>query len=303
MKITMKSLLAVIIVALLGVAPATRAQDDKPLKVVASFSILGDMVKNIGGKAIDLTVLAGPDADMHTFQPTPAQVKAIAEADIIAINGLGLDRWMQPLIESSGTHAKLLVASAGVKARFFGEDVRQTVDPHAWQNITFGRIYIRNIANALIGAAPEHGAMFRENMIKYDAELKKMDANIRDAFKNIPPEKRKIITSHDAFGYFGEAYDITFLAPQGLSTEAEPSAQAVAKLINQIKEEKVSTVFIENLSDPRLMEQIADETGARMGGTLYSDALSPPSGPAPTYLGIFKNNVPKMREAMERNGD
>ncbi len=288
--------------ALLPFGPAfAQTPGVKPLKVVASFSVLGDMVWNIGGDAIELSVLAGPDADMHTYQPAPADVKALAEADVIAINGLGLDHWMQPLIEASNTRAKLLVASAGIKPLFSDEGDKAVPDPHAWQDLGNARVYARNIAGALIGSAPEHGAVFRENLAKYDDEIKKTDAYVRGQLKNISPGKRKIITSHDAFGYFGKAYDVTFLAAQGLSTESEPSAKAVAQLIDQIKEEKVSAVFVENIKDPRLMQQIAKESRAKIGGTLYADALSDPKGPAPTYLDMFRHNVKLMKEAMEQN--
>ena len=272
---------------------------DKPLQVVASFSILGDMVKQIGGAAVQVTVLAGPNADMHTFQPTPEDAKALANADLIAINGLGLDHWMQRLFEASGTHAKLLVASMGVKPRLLGEGDHALADPHAWQDLANGRLYVRNIAGALMEALPAQATAISERAARYDAELKKMDAYVREQFADIPPEKRKIITSHDAFGYFGTAYGVTFLSPLGMDTGGGASAITVAKLIEQIKAEGVKEVFIENMTDPRLMEQIAHDSGVRMGGELYSDALSPPNGPAPTYLDMFRANVPKLRDAME----
>lgn len=297
-----KKFLPVLLALLLGLSPHAFAEPERPVKVVVSFSILGDMVHQIGGEAIELKVLAGPNADMHTFQASPQDAKAIAEADIIVINGLGLDRWMQPLVRASDTHAKLLVASAGVKPRKFSEGDSTVVDPHAWQDLSNGRLYLRNIANALVSAAPAHGREIRARALSYDAEMKKTDSWVREQFARIPLERRKIITSHDAFGYFGDAYGVTFLAPQGLSTEAETSAFDIAKLVEQIKGEKVGEVFIENMTDPRLMEQIARDSGAKMGGILYSDSLSTPNGPAPTYLDMFRNNAPLMREAMMENG-
>lgn len=293
------SLVCCLVLALCGVL---RAEPLPPVRVVASFSLLGDLVKQVGGEAVDVVTLAGPDSDLHAFQPTPQDAKTLAQADIIAINGLGIDHFIQRLIVASHTKGKLLVASAGVKARFFGEGKDAVADPHAWQDPRLLRVYVRNIAGALIKASPDNEALFRANADRLDAELKKMDAFIREQFKDIPPAKRKIVTTHDAFGYFGDAYDIRFIAPLGMNEEAEPSAQDIAALIQFIKREKVRTVFIENLHDPRLMEQISKETGAKLGGTLYSDALSPPDGPVPTTLDIFRTNVPKLREAMMGNG-
>lgn len=274
---------------------------EKPLEVVASFSILGDMAREIGGEAVHVTVLAGPDADMHAFQPKPDDAKAVAQADIILINGLGFEGWLHRLIEASGTHAKLLVASAGVKPRILRKGDKPAADPHAWQNLAFGRLYARNIAGALEAALPDHAAELRERAERYDSRLKETDAWVRKQFADIPAAKRKIITSHDAFGYFGDAYEVTFLAPLGMNPEVSATAANVAALIDQIRAEKVRVVFVENMRDPRLMQRIAHETGAKLGDALYSDALSPPDGPAPTYIDMFRANVPKMRAAMEES--
>jgi zinc/manganese transport system substrate-binding protein len=272
---------------------------EPPLQVVTSFSILGNMVKEIGGDAVNVTVLAGPDADMHAFQPRPDDAKALTHAAIIVINGLGFEGWLHRLIEASGTHAKLLVASAGVKPRILKEGNKPVADPHAWQNLAFGRIYARNIAGALAAALPGHAAEISKRAERYDAQLKDMDATVREQFTDIPEAKRKIITSHDAFGYFGEAYGVTFLSPIGMNSETSASASDVARLIDQIKAEGVKVVFIENMSDPRLMKRIAHESGARLGDALYADALSPPDGPVSTYLDMFRANAPKLREAMQ----
>jgi len=295
----MKKHLLIASIALLALLAVTARAEERPLRIVASFSILGDMIKQIGGEAVDVYVLAGPNADMHAYQPTTNDIKILSKADVIAINGLGFDTKMKGMAEASRARAKLLVASAGVKPIFVGEGDSAVPDPHAWQNPLNGRIYVRNIAGALIGAAPEQGAKIRERAAAYDAELKKTDAWIKEKLKNIPPEKRIIITTHDAFRYFGKAYDIKFLAPLGVNEEAEPTSSGIAGLIKQIRDEGVRKVFIENMNDPRLMKQIAKDGGAQMGGTLYSDALSEPDGPAPTYLDIFRHNVPLMRDAME----
>ncbi len=275
------------------------AADKPPLRVVASFSILGDMVKQVGGDAVAVTVLVGPDSDAHGYQPTPEDAKAVAAADIIAINGLGLEGWIGRIIEASGSKARLLVASAGVKLRVMEHDGKVAYDPHAWQDLRNGRLYVRNIAGALMAAVPEQAEAIRKRATAYDAELKAMDKSIREQFESISEERRKIVTSHDAFGYFGEAYGVTFLAPLGMNDEAA-AASDVAALIRQIKDEGIKTVFLENMTNPRLIRQIAEDSGATVGGTLYSDSLSDADGSAPSYLDMFKNNVPKFKAAMDR---
>ena len=273
---------------------------DAPVHVVASFSILADMVRTVGGGDVVVTSLVAPDADTHAYQPTTEDAKALARADLIFVNGLGFEGWMQRLVEASGTKGAVVVVSVGVNPRTMTDDGKRITDPHAWQDLANGRVYVRNIAAALERTAPAHAAAFRERAARYDAELVKTDAEVRKQLADIQVAQRKIITSHDAFGYFGAAYGVTFLAPVGISTESEPSASDVAKLIKQIKAEGVRDVFLENMTNGKLIEQIAKDTGAEMGGTLYSDALSLPAGAAPTYLAMFSNNVPKLRAAMLR---
>jgi zinc/manganese transport system substrate-binding protein len=269
-----------------------------PLHVVASFSILADMVKNVGGEDVVVTSLVGPDSDTHTYQPTPSDVKSLAHADLVFVNGLGFEGWMQRLIEASGFKGTVAVASQGITPRQMTDDGKQVTDPHAWQDLSNGHIYVQNIAAALALAAPTHTAEFRKRAMIYDAELLKEEKVVRTAFAGIPPAQRKIITSHDAFGYFGAAYGVTFLAPEGVSTESEASASGIAALIRQIKAEGIKEVFIENMTNPKLIRQIGKDAGAKMGGTLYSDALSSDKGPAPTYLAMFENNVPKLKASM-----
>ncbi len=275
---------------------------DRPLHVVASFSILADMVRNVGGDDVVVTSLVAPDADTHAYQPTTEDAKSLAKADMIFVNGLGFEGWMQRLIEASGTKGAVVVASEGIKSRVMIDDGKKITDPHAWQDLANGRVYVKNIAAALERAVPEHATAISARAAHYDAELVKVDAETRKQLADIPAKQRKIITSHDAFGYFGAAYGVTFLAPVGISTEAEPSASDVAKLVKQIKAEGVREVFIENMTNPKLIEQIGKDAGAELGGTLYSDALSAPTGSAPTYLAMFSNNVPKLRAAMLRAG-
>lgn len=272
-----------------------------PLPVVASFSILGDMVQEIGGDAITVTTLVGPDSDTHTYQPTPEDAKKLTHAQLVFVNGLSFEGWMQRLAEASGTKAETIITSTGVTPRSMEDDGKTVTDPHAWQNLANGRIYVKNIATALEHAIPDEAKAIAKRAAAYDAAIAHKDEDTRKAFAAIPATQRKIITSHDAFGYFGAAYGITFLAPVGMNTEAEASAKDVAKLMDQIKTEGVQEVFIENMTNPKLIEQIAKDTGATMGGELYADALSPPDGKAATYLAMFDNNVPKLKAAMEKN--
>jgi zinc/manganese transport system substrate-binding protein len=272
-----------------------------PLNVVASFSVLGDMVHEVGGDAIALTTLVGPDGDAHTFEPAPKDARALSEADLIVMNGLELEKWMEKLVKASGTKASILIASKDVKARAMNEDGLSVPDPHAWQDLQNGILYVRNIEAALIKTDPADAALFKANAAALTAKLKKLDQWTHAEIDSVPAAKRKVITTHDAFGYFGAAYGVTFLAPSGISTEAEPGAGSLAKLIDQIRKEKIKALFIENMSDPRLMTTISHETGATLGGELFSDALSPADGPAPTYPAMFENNVPKLVAAMKLN--
>ena len=290
-------LYAVLIARLLLVPVAAHAADAK-LKVVASFSVLADIVKNVGGDRVTVTSLVGPDGDAHVFEPTPADAKAVAAAAVVVVNGLGLEGWMERLIESSGYQGPVVVASNGVTSRTMDEDGTTVTDPHAWQDLGNGRLYVDNIAAALAAADPPGAAAYRAAASAYGAEIAAKDAWVRAELKDVPSAQRRIITSHDAFGYFGAAYGVTFLAPVGVSTEAEPSAAGIAGLIKQMRVEGIKIVFFESMTSPKLVQILADEAGARVGGTLYSDALSPPGGPADSYLAMFDNNVPQLKAAM-----
>lgn len=281
---------------LLCAAPAMA--DPTPVPVVASFSILGDMVKTIGGDAVSVKILVGPNSDTHTYQPTPDDAKTITDAKIVFVNGLGFEGWMQRLIESSGYKGPVVTASNGVNPRTMMDDGAKITDPHAWQDLSNGRMYVRNIAAALEQQIPDQAAAIRARAEKYDGQLADMDVQVKKQFAEIPAAQRKIITSHDAFGYFGAAYGMKVLAPIAGNTEAEPNAADVAQIGDQMKREGIKTIFLENMINPRLVEQLAKDAGAKVGGTLYSDALSAPGEAAPTYLDMFKNNIPKMRAAM-----
>jgi zinc/manganese transport system substrate-binding protein len=281
---------------LLGLSGGADAADK--IKAVASFSILGDMVSQVGGDRVDVITLVGPDGDAHVYEPTPADAKNLAAARILFINGLGFEGWMERLDKSSGFKGKAVVASTGVKSRQMVEDEKTITDPHAWQSLANGKLYVANIRDGLIAVDPAGKAVYEANATKYLDAIAKEEAIVQQTLASLPKERRKIITSHDAFGYFGAAYGLEVIAPEGVSTESEASAKDVAKIIRQIKAENIPAVFMENITDHRLLDQIAKETSAKIGGTLYTDALSPPSGPAGTYLDMFRNNIVTLAEAL-----
>jgi len=370
-RVLLKSAAALVALSL-ATAPAT-AQADEPIPVVASFSILADMVERIGGEHVDVTMLVGPDGDAHVYQPTPAAARAVSDAEILVVNGLEFEGWMDRLIEASGFEGVEVVATSGIEPIAYedehddhedhdghdheghahakqaeeeehdhdhaghdhakeaehehhdhaehddhaghddhdhhGHDEHAEAgghhhhhhgayDPHAWQSLGNAVIYVDNITAALAKADPENAGTFYENRAAYVAELKALDADIRAIIAGLPESRRTVVTSHDAFQYFGRDYGLTFLAPQGLSTESEASAKDVARLIERIRDEGITAVFIESISDPRLLEQIANETGATIGGTLYPGALSGPNGPAPTYLDMMRHNATTLAQAL-----
>lgn len=285
----------------LGLAPAM-AQEKLP--VVASFSIVGDLVQQIGGNRVNVTTIVGPDADAHGYQPKPSDAKAVAAARILFVNGLGFDNWMQRLQKSSGSKAQLVVVSTGIvplkeqgKGHGHGHD-HGSVDPHAWHDVANLKRYATNIRDALVAADPAGKADYDARLSVYETALTALDTEIKTAVAAIPADRRKIVTAHDAFGYFGRAYGIAFLAPQGVSTETQPSAQDIARIIRFIRETKAPAVFIETISDPRQMERIAQESGAKIGGKLYSDALSPPNGPAGTTIDMIRTNIRELNKAL-----
>ncbi len=290
----------------------------EPLKVVASFSIIGDFAKNVGGDRIALTTLVGPDGDAHVYEPRPADAVAMAGADIVLVNGLHFEGFLQRLVEASATRAAVVeltkgvetLASGGGEHEGDGHDGHATgadhdhdhghgaIDPHAFQSIANAKIYVKNIADAFCAADAAGCDAYEANAAAYTEKLASLEAEIKAAVAAIPADKRTIITSHDAFGYFGHEYGVTFLAPEGVSTEAEASAADVAKLIGQVRHDKASAIFVENVTNQRLIEQIAGETGLKIGGTLYSDALSDADGPAATYIDMMRNNIGAIKGAI-----
>jgi zinc/manganese transport system substrate-binding protein len=289
-----RTLLAVAAIALaLNTAP-TRAETRARLPVVASFSILGDFVKSVGGERVDLTTIVGPNGDAHVYQPTPRDGQKLAGARVVFVNGLGFEGWMERLVAASKTKAAVVVASRSVQPRSDEEGV----DPHAWQDVENAKIYVANIRDALEAADPDGAAIYASNAAAYLEKLSALDAEILATIAAIPTERRRIVSTHDAFGYFSARYGLEFIAPQGVSTESEASARDVARIIDAAKQHKVAAVFLENVVDPRLTKRIAAETGAKMGGTLYSDALSDAKGPAATYIDMMRHNVKELTEAL-----
>lgn len=357
------------------------AASKKPIQVVATFSILGDMVKRIGGKHVNVTTLVGSDSDAHVYRPTPADVRAVSKAKILVVNGLQFEGWLDRLVGAADFKGVRVVATKGIdpiamdedddhddkhkakghdhkhkakghdhkheakghdhkheakghdhkhkakghdhkheakghdhKHKAKGHDHKKhkaddhahkgghhdhgAYDPHTWQSLKNAVIYVNNIAAALSKAAPEHAKVFQQNRDKYIAEIKALDKEIGGILGKLPKDRRTIVTSHDAFQYFGRAYGLTFVAPQGISTESKPSAKDVARLINFIRKNKIRAVFVESITDPRLLKRIADETGAAIGGTLYPGALSGPKGPAPTYLDMMRHNAKTIAKAL-----
>jgi zinc/manganese transport system substrate-binding protein len=297
-----RSFAASCFLVLAATLPAT-AQTAEKLKVVATFSVIGDLVRQVGGDRVEAVTLVGPDGDAHVYSPTPADGRRLTEAKVVFTNGMKFEGWIDRLVKSSGTKASVAVTSTGVTAvEEKGEHdhghAHGAVDPHAWQDVRNAKIYVANIRDALSAADPQGKAVYEANAAAYGQQLDALDAEIKDAIARIPADRRRIITSHDAFAYFEKAYGIDFIAPQGVSTESEASAKDVAQIIRQIRREKVPAVFFENISDPRLIERIAKETGTRIGGRLYSDALSEPAGPAGTYIDMMRHNIRAFSTAL-----
>ncbi|NBB49040.1 zinc ABC transporter solute-binding protein [Rhizobium sp. CRIBSB] len=273
----------------------------EPIKVVASFTVLADVVAQVGGEHVAVSSLVGPNGDPHEFEPSPADAKALKAAKLTFISGEGLEGWMERLISASGYEGKPVVVSEGITLRSMDEDGKTVTDPHVWNSPENVKVWVDNIEAALAKADPEDASAFKANATDYKAKLDAMDAYANDKFATIPEANRKILTSHDAFGYLGRDYGVTFLSPLGLSTETEASAADIAQLIEQIKTEHVKSYFLENSNDPRLVQQIAKATGAESGGELYVESLSEKDGPAPTYEQMFRYNIDQLSAAMAKS--
>jgi zinc/manganese transport system substrate-binding protein len=288
----MRRLLLLLLVLLLTASPVRAAER---INVVASFSILADLVRNVGGDRVNLTTLVGANGDVHVYTPAPGDAKRIADARLVIINGLGLEGWLPRLVQSSGSKAQVITASAGIAPLKLGSQA----DPHAWQSIPNAKAYVTNISDALAAANPADADFFRDRARAYLEKLETLDREVRASVAGIPPERRKVISTHDAFGYLAAEYGIQFVAPLGVSTETEPSARDIAAIISQIKATKIPAVFLENISDDRLIRRIAAETGSKVGGTLISDGLTDEKGAAPTYIDMVRHNIKALTSALD----
>lgn len=291
---------------------ATSSAFAAPLKVVASFTVIADFAKNVGGDRVNITTIVGPDGDAHVYEPSPADAVAMAGAGVVLVNGLHFEGFLQRLVDASATKAAIVTLTKGVtpidfKPEFADADAAEgadtgggktVTDPHAFQSIVNAKIYVKNIADAFCAADAAGCTAYQSNAAAYTQKLDALEDEVKAAIQSIPEAKRVVITSHDAFGYFEHEYGLTFLAPQGISTDSEPSAADVAKLVEQVKQDKAAAIFVENITNPRLIEQIAGETGIKVGGTLYSDALSGADGPASTYIDMMHNNITQIKGAI-----
>ena len=292
-------MLRFVLIAFALLLPHAPAAAQEKLKVVATFSILADFVKIVGGDRVTVSALVGPNSDAHVYQPAPGDAKTLAEAKLVFANGLGFEGWINRLVKASGTKAPMIVATKGIKPRKAADDHGHgDADPHAWQSVANAKLYVTNIRDALVAADSAGKGIYEANAAAYMAKLDALDTEVKAAIDKIPADRRRIITTHDAFGYFAGAYGVTFIAPQGVSTEAEVSAKDVARIITQIRKLKIPAVFLENVTDKRLLERIGAESGARIGGTLYSDALTDEKGEAPTYLDMMRHNVKQLASAL-----
>lgn len=283
---------SLVALAMLVATSPVRAADR--LNVVASFSIIADFVRNVGGDRVSVTTLVGPEGDAHVYAPTPADAKRVAGAKLVFVNGLGFEGWLSRLLKSAGGKATVVTATSGIAPLKLGSQA----DPHAWQSVANAKVYVANISDALAAASPADAEAFKANASAYLAELDALDREVREAIAKIPESRRKVISTHDAFRYFAAAYGVEFIAPLGVSTESEASARDVARIITQIRTAKIPAVFLENVTDPRLMARIAAETGARVGGTLYSDSLTGEKGDSPTYIAMVRHNIKALTSAL-----
>lgn len=292
------------------------------LPVVASFSILADLVRQVGGERVAVTALVGPGSDAHSFNPGAQDARALKDARVLVVNGLDFEGWLPRLQKASGFKGRLITASDGIQARQFEEadgehdahgDAHShgdhdhdhghshdhgTRDPHAWQDVGHVLRYVDNISKGLVQADPSGASLYQAAAARYSAQLRQLDTDIRAAVARIPQARRRLVTTHDAFGYFSAAYGIDFIGARGLSNESEPSAAGIARLVEQIRHDRIPAIFLETIGDPRLMQRLSAETGVALGGRLYSDALAPVGEPAGTYIGMMRSNLAQLEKAL-----
>jgi zinc/manganese transport system substrate-binding protein len=303
-----KLAIALNVILLLSAGYSVASAED--LKVVSSFTVISDFARNVGGDKVSITTLVGPDGDAHVYEPKPADAAAVAAADVVLVNGLHFEGFLPRLVEASATKAPIVELTKGVVPIKSAEEDHDhgaagaekqehgAYDPHAFQSIANAKIYVTNIVDAFCNADAANCDIYKTNAAAYTKKLDATEADVKAAIASIPESKRLIITSHDAFGYFQHEYGLKFLAPEGISTDAEASAADIVALIKQIKEDKASAIFVENITNPRLIEQIASETKLNVGGTLFSDALSKPEEGASTYIDMMHHNIDTFKKAI-----
>ena len=304
-----RAIVAALSALTLGAALCHPAHAAEPLRVVATFSILADMVRQVGGERVEVQALVGPGEDAHVFQPSPAQARQVGQAQLLVANGLGYEGWMARLVQSAGYRGPTVEATRGVRPLDAAGDDHDhphghdhgaaPADPHAWQSVANAQVYVKNIVTGLCAADAAGCTDYRARGERYTAELRQLDADIRAAWAPIPEAKRKVITSHAAFGYYAHAYKVRMLAVRGLSTDSDAAAKSVVQLVRRIRSEGVRALFVENVSDPRLMAQLARETGVRPSGSLYSDALTKTGGDADTYVQMMRTNTARLVAAVQ----
>jgi zinc/manganese transport system substrate-binding protein len=289
----------------LGLFAALPASAETKIKAVATFSILGNLIAEVAGDKVALSVLVGPDMDAHAYQPRPTDARALADAQVLVSNGLGFEGWIDRLAKAAPFKGRSVVASAGVATipagATPGHSHAHGPDPHCWQDVQRARIYIANIAKGLADADPTNAAHYRERAEQVDRRLVELDAWVKAEIAKVPADKRRAITGHDSFRYFSSAYGVQFQSPRGYNTSSEPSARDVAMLIREARAQRIKALFVENMTNPGLVDQIAKESGAVVGPRLYSDALSGPDGPAPTYEKMMRHNVTALVAGMLKN--
>ena len=289
----MKRFLRALFLSCLALSTSATASDR--IQVVASFSILEDIVHQVTGDLADVTTIVGPDADAHLYQPNAADAKAVAKADIVFVNGMGFETWSETLIDNAGGAARVIVATSGVAPRLADGEI----DPHAWNALTNGIVYVENIAAAMAQADTANADAYKANAAVYIARLRALHASASESFGALPESRRTVVTAHDAFGYLAASYGLNFLAPVGIDTDAEPSAKELAALISHLKATGAGALFVENITSPALITQISRETGLKIGGRLFSDALSERGGPATSYVAMFEHNLGVIMAALQ----
>jgi zinc/manganese transport system substrate-binding protein len=296
-----------------GTAPAATqppqssgGSDGGKLNVVATFSVLGDMVQNVGGDLVALRTLVGPGGDAHAFQPTPADGVALAEADLVIENGVAFETWLDNLYDASGSQARRVAVAEGldlIKGEEGDEhaeadehaeeqEAHGEYDPHVWHDVANAIKMVEAIRDALAAADPANAAGYKANADAYLAELNTLDGFIVEQTATLPEERRKLVTTHDTFAYFARRYGYEIVGTAlGATTAADPAAGEIVALVEQIKAAGVPAIFAENIQNPRLMEQIASEAGVALGPPLYTDALGEPGSDGATYVQMMRSNV------------